>query len=185
LTSSTSMLASMLIVPVCRRLSLGNLCRPLILPAMLPPLPSYPPAVSCHINAGNVLFVSQADATAKNLAFVDPGSQNVILKADNTTVGNPQDTMFGRNSIKLLSKETLQEGDLMILDAVHLPFGVRCVSLHCPCLVELLSLWFLGENDQLTWLAITVLRMVRILDSRLQLASRRRNRYYRKRQQSN
>ena len=58
-----------------------------------------------------------------------PGNSagHAIMKVDNTTsgVGNPT---FGRPSIKIMSNETIPAGSLVIMDAVHMPFGVRVDS---------------------------------------------------------
>jgi len=72
-------------------------------------------------NFGNVHFVSQADATAGKLAFVD-SNNHVILKVDNTTNG-VQDPTFGRNSVYLESVNTIEIGSLVVFDANHIPFG--------------------------------------------------------------
>jgi len=70
---------------------------------------------------GNVLFQTREQAQQQGLTAVNSAG-NVIIKVDNTTsgVGNPT---FGRPSVKILSNDTLTAGSLMIMDAVHLPFG--------------------------------------------------------------
>lgn len=79
-------------------------------------------------NTGNVLFQDQQAAAAQNLTFLNSAG-NYIVKVDNTTsgVGN---TTFGRPSVKLLSDYTIGPGNLVIMDAVHLPFGVRFLSVQ-------------------------------------------------------
>jgi len=70
---------------------------------------------------GNVLYQTREVAQQQNLTFVNAAG-NVIIKVDNTTSGANNPT-FGRNSIKILSNDTLTAGSLMIMDAVHMPFG--------------------------------------------------------------
>ncbi|KAJ6562456.1 concanavalin A-like lectin/glucanase domain-containing protein [Mycena capillaripes] len=72
-------------------------------------------------NFGNVHFLSQADATAANLTYVDSNG-HVIVKVDNTTNGGGDPT-FGRNSVYLMSNELMNIGSLLIFDANHMPFG--------------------------------------------------------------
>jgi hypothetical protein len=51
---------------------------------------------------------------------------NAILKVDNTTNDpNPGEySTFGRNSVLIISKDTIDLGTLVVMDAVHIPFGV-------------------------------------------------------------
>ncbi|KJA22372.1 glycoside hydrolase family 16 protein [Hypholoma sublateritium FD-334 SS-4] len=75
-------------------------------------------------NAGNegvVNYTDQAFAQQQNLLFVNSVG-NVIVKTDNFTsgVGNAS---FVRNSLQLLSKEQITPGTLVIMDAIHMPFG--------------------------------------------------------------
>ncbi|KAJ7731822.1 hypothetical protein DFH07DRAFT_894635 [Mycena maculata] len=72
-------------------------------------------------NFGNVHFLSQADAVAANLTYVD-SSGHVIVKVDNTTSGVGNDE-FGRNTVYLESNQLMTEGSLLIFDANHIPFG--------------------------------------------------------------
>lgn len=46
------------------------------------------------------------------------------MKVDNTTSG-VNDPTFGRPSIKISSNATVSAGSLVLMDAVHMPFGVR------------------------------------------------------------
>lgn len=69
---------------------------------------------------GNVLYQSKADAASQKLTFLN-GAGNAIIKVDNTTVG--QGNTFGRSSIKITSQATIASGSLLIMDAVHLPYG--------------------------------------------------------------
>lgn len=70
---------------------------------------------------GNVLYQTREVASQQGLATVNSAG-NVIIKVDNTTSGANNPT-FGRNSIKILSNGALTVGSLMIMDAVHMPFG--------------------------------------------------------------
>jgi len=70
---------------------------------------------------GNVFYQTKEVAQQQKLTFVNDAG-NVIIKVDNTTSGVGNST-FGRNSVKILSDDTLTAGSLMIMDAVHLPFG--------------------------------------------------------------
>lgn len=70
---------------------------------------------------GNVLYQTREQAQQLNLTMVNSAG-NVIIKVDNTTSG-VNDPTFGRPSVKILSNDTLTAGSLMIMDAVHLPFG--------------------------------------------------------------
>ena len=74
---------------------------------------------------GNVLFQSRSQAMQEQLTYVNPAGRAVI-KVDNTTDGH-MDPTFGRPSVKLLSNATVSQGSLTILDAVHMPFGVRAI----------------------------------------------------------
>lgn len=83
-------------------------------------------------NTGNVLFQTQEQAAQENLTFLNSAG-NYVIKVDNTTSG-ANDPNFGRPSVKVLSNYTYDEGSLIIMDAVHIPFGVRLTSL---CLANL------------------------------------------------
>ncbi|KAJ7113072.1 hypothetical protein C8R44DRAFT_882101 [Mycena epipterygia] len=69
---------------------------------------------------GNVHFLSQSDAVAAKLTYIDNG--RVIIKVDNTTNGI-NDTMFGRNTVYLESNQLMNIGSLLIFDVNHIPFG--------------------------------------------------------------
>lgn len=71
---------------------------------------------------GNVLFQSREQATSEDLAFVNSAG-NAIIKVDNTTDG-ANDPTFGRPSIKITSNNAVQQGSLVVMDALHVPFGV-------------------------------------------------------------
>ncbi len=72
---------------------------------------------------GNVLYQTREQAASENLTFVNSAG-NVIIKVDNTTSG-AGDPTFGRPSVKILSNATVPAGSIVIMDAVHMPFGVR------------------------------------------------------------
>jgi len=73
-------------------------------------------------NYGYVTFQSQTNAQSQKLAYVNDGG-NAIVKVDNTTVGQPADTTFGRNSVFMTSLAQIQLGSLVMFDALHMPYG--------------------------------------------------------------
>ncbi|KAF8314531.1 hypothetical protein DL93DRAFT_2167315 [Clavulina sp. PMI_390] len=74
------------------------------------------------VNYGNVLFQSYANAVAQGLVYTN-GAGNAVIKIDNTTVGNENDTTFGRNSVYMTSNASVPLGSLILFDAVHVPYG--------------------------------------------------------------
>ena len=70
-----------------------------------------------------MLFQTREQAVEANLTFLNSAG-NYIIKVDNTTSG-ANDPTFGRPSVKVLSNYTFGENSLIIMDAVHMPFGVR------------------------------------------------------------
>ncbi|EJD07880.1 uncharacterized protein FOMMEDRAFT_130930 [Fomitiporia mediterranea MF3/22] len=70
---------------------------------------------------GNVLFQTKEQAQQENLTFLN-NAGNFVIKVDNTTDGS-NDPTFGRPSVKLLSSYTINSGNLVLFDAVHMPFG--------------------------------------------------------------
>jgi len=73
-------------------------------------------------NYGFASFQNSAVASSQGLAKV-ASNGNVILKVDNTTVGQPADTTYGRASVYLESLEVVNMGSLVLFDSVHVPFG--------------------------------------------------------------
>jgi len=70
---------------------------------------------------GNVLYQTREQATSEQLAFVNSAG-NAVMKVDNTTSG-ANDPTFGRPSVKILSNATVSAGSLVLMDAVHMPYG--------------------------------------------------------------
>lgn len=77
---------------------------------------------------GIAWYETKESASSKGLTTVNKAG-NAIAKIDNTTNGQNNKT-FLRSAVRLFSEDTLQFGSLMILDAVHLPFGVRNSFFH-------------------------------------------------------
>lgn len=73
-------------------------------------------------NTGAVEYQSQDAAQQLGLTFVNSAG-NFIIKVDNTTDGGTNSS-FLRPSVKILTSYTISSGDLVIFDAVHLPYGV-------------------------------------------------------------
>lgn len=81
---------------------------------------------------GDVNFVSQANATASQLAFVNAAG-HAIVKVDNTSF---VPFNFKRNSVKIISHDFFPIGSIFLFDALHLPFGCSVWP----------SFWTMGQN---------------------------------------
>ncbi|EEB91566.1 hypothetical protein MPER_10051 [Moniliophthora perniciosa FA553] len=81
---------------------------------------------------GFIHFIGTSPAR-DDLAYIRQG--RAIIKVDNTTVGNPLDEAFGRNTILLESKDRISINSLLIFDALHVPYGVFLI--HLPNIFSL------------------------------------------------
>ncbi|TIC48412.1 protein phosphatase 2A regulatory B subunit [Wallemia mellicola] len=70
---------------------------------------------------GNVHYLDKPNAELQNLTFINEDG-NAIIRVDNFTDGS-EDPDFGRNSVKLVSKDSYDIGSLIVFDADHLPYG--------------------------------------------------------------
>ena len=73
-------------------------------------------------NTGNIFYVSENTARDQKLVFVNDVG-NTVIKVDNFTDGSGNSSYL-RNTVKILSDYTVYTGDLVMMDAVHMPFGV-------------------------------------------------------------
>ncbi|KDN37330.1 hypothetical protein RSAG8_10218, partial [Rhizoctonia solani AG-8 WAC10335] len=73
-------------------------------------------------NYGNVAYLAKDVAMTQQLAYISPAG-NAIVKVDNTTVGNPLDPAYGRASVKMNTTQPFTKGSLVIMDALHFPYG--------------------------------------------------------------
>ena len=91
------------------------------------------------------MFVDRANATATGLAYVNAAG-HAIMKVDNTTTIQPaslvrrpsvsQDLRLSRSvlthykQVRVTSQDTYGEGNIIIIDAIHIPYGCS-VRLYC------------------------------------------------------
>ena len=78
-------------------------------------------------------FLVPANTSAGPLAYINTAG-NAVIKVDNVTNGAGNDK-FGRPSVNILSNATFSAGSLVLMDAVHMPYGVRYVHLVAPFLL--------------------------------------------------
>jgi hypothetical protein len=79
-------------------------------------------------------YVNESVARATGLLAIN-GAQNFILKVDNAT-NDPAPgrySTFGRNSVMIETNYTIDIGTLVVLDAVHIPYGVRVRAPRYVC----------------------------------------------------
>ncbi|GBE86887.1 concanavalin A-like lectin/glucanase domain-containing protein [Sparassis latifolia] len=68
---------------------------------------------------GDVTYVNQTNATAFNLAYVNPAG-NAIIKVDNTSFVPYNEK---RNSVRISTTDYFSVGSVFLMDAVHMPYG--------------------------------------------------------------
>ncbi|KAF8335596.1 glycoside hydrolase family 16 protein [Amanita rubescens] len=70
---------------------------------------------------GNVMYLNRRDAFSSGLAAVN-SAENVIMKVDDTTYVAPAPKVH-RASVRITSQDTYGAGNLLVLDALHIPYG--------------------------------------------------------------
>ncbi|KAF8895109.1 glycoside hydrolase family 16 protein [Infundibulicybe gibba] len=73
-----------------------------------------------NLTNGDVIFVSESVATSAKLAFVDPNTNNAIIKVDNTSTVPFNEK---RNTVRITSSDRYGVGSVWIADMLHVPFG--------------------------------------------------------------
>jgi hypothetical protein len=118
--------------------------------------PVRPPS-RCHLRSHLTSFLSRSYvnasvANATGLLAINSAG-NAILKLDNSTSDpNPgPHSTFGRNSVLIETNYTIDIGTLVVLDAVHIPYGVRTAAAAPP-----------PRADADMWLAVQ--RLAGVLD---------------------
>ncbi|RXW23623.1 hypothetical protein EST38_g2236 [Candolleomyces aberdarensis] len=71
---------------------------------------------------GNVTYLDRADATSKRLTYVNDAG-NAIVQVDNTTTLVRNADVVNRDSIRLTSLDSYGMGSLIVMDALHIPYG--------------------------------------------------------------
>ncbi|KAJ2931045.1 hypothetical protein H1R20_g6053, partial [Candolleomyces eurysporus] len=71
---------------------------------------------------GNVTYLDRADATSKRLTYVNDAG-NAIIQVDNTTTLVRNADVVNRDSIRLTSLDSYGMGSLIVMDALHIPYG--------------------------------------------------------------
>jgi hypothetical protein len=118
--------------------------------------PVRPPS-QCHLRSHltsslSRSYVNASVANATGLLAINSAG-NAILKLDNSTSDpNPgPHSTFGRNSVLIETNYTIDIGTLVVLDAVHIPYGVRTAAAAPP-----------PRADADMWLAVQ--RLAGVLD---------------------
>ncbi|KAJ7754175.1 concanavalin A-like lectin/glucanase domain-containing protein [Mycena maculata] len=70
---------------------------------------------------GNVTYVTAADAEAESLAYVNEAG-NAVIRVDNGSTVLPDGIQY-RKSVRLTSQATFSVGTLLVIDALHMPYG--------------------------------------------------------------
>ncbi|TFK24715.1 glycoside hydrolase family 16 protein [Coprinopsis marcescibilis] len=71
---------------------------------------------------GNVTYLNEADAFARELVYVNDAG-NAIIKVDNTTTLSDGPGVINRDSVRLTTNDAYGLGTLIVIDAVHIPYG--------------------------------------------------------------
>ncbi|KAJ3520816.1 hypothetical protein NMY22_g12576 [Coprinellus aureogranulatus] len=71
---------------------------------------------------GNVTYLDKANALSKGLTYVNEAG-NAVVKVDNTTTLVRNADVVNRDSIRLTSLDSYGMGSLIVMDALHIPYG--------------------------------------------------------------
>ena len=75
-------------------------------------------------------YLNQSDAMAQGLTYVNANG-NVIIRVDNTTNGTSP--IYRRNSVCMMTQDTIEVGSLVLFQARHMPYGCGvCMSITSP-----------------------------------------------------
>ncbi|KAK7037701.1 hypothetical protein VNI00_010927 [Paramarasmius palmivorus] len=72
---------------------------------------------------GNVSYVDRDTGVQEKLTFVDPMTGHTIIRVDNTTNIEVGTSSTLRKSVKITSKDVYPIGSLIVIDAIHIPYG--------------------------------------------------------------